>query len=104
MLPSLFCVGLSREPNEGNGWPLASPDAFSASYSVTITEDTLRAVLHPERIDQGKSPKISLSRTLEEQFVAQHLLGFIRWPILVERGVYAPSFLVLIQVDFNKFC
>jgi hypothetical protein len=29
--PSAFCTGLSREPSDGNGCPLASPDAFSAS-------------------------------------------------------------------------
>jgi hypothetical protein len=33
--PSAARTGLSREPFDGNGWPLASPDPFSASYKVT---------------------------------------------------------------------
>jgi hypothetical protein len=31
VLPSAICTGLSREPSDGNGWPLARPEAFSAS-------------------------------------------------------------------------
>ena len=34
VLPSAFWTGWSRDPSEGKGWPLARPEAFSASYSV----------------------------------------------------------------------
>jgi hypothetical protein len=34
MLPPVFCCILSLEPSPENGWPLASPEPFSASQNV----------------------------------------------------------------------
>jgi hypothetical protein len=63
VVPSAFCIGLSRKPSDGNGWPLASLLLFD--YSVTHSmsaKNTFCGLLHPSNHHHGSATTFECSR------------------------------------------
>ena len=88
MLASALATGLSREPSEGNGWPFARPEAFSASYSVT--DQKLAAGIFGGRLILYVLPPESAvpSPCTPEEFAAFIRAEQAKWgPVVAATGV-----------------